>query len=66
VRRGRDRAEKIGTEKSYITGKIYFLNFKGTPSREERKTSFSVLKTIEMNLLVEFTILQTTGSVQLI
>jgi hypothetical protein len=34
---------------------VCFLNFKGTPSREEHKTGFSVLTTIELNLLVEFT-----------
>jgi hypothetical protein len=34
---------------------VCFLNFKGTPSREEHKTGFSVLTTNELNLLAEFT-----------
>ncbi len=39
---------------SYSVGKFFF-NFKGTPSWEKHKTGFSVLTTIELNLLVEFT-----------
>ncbi len=35
--------------------KYLFLKYKGTPSREEHKPSFSILTTIKMNLLVEFT-----------
>jgi hypothetical protein len=38
-----------------IVAKSAFLNFKGTPSREEHKTGFSVLTTTELNLPVEFT-----------
>ncbi len=35
--------------------KDFFFIFKGSPSRKERKTCFSVLTTIELNLPVEFT-----------
>jgi hypothetical protein len=34
---------------------VCFFNFTGTPSQEKHKTGFSILKTIELNLLVEFT-----------
>jgi hypothetical protein len=34
---------------------VCFLNFNGTPSREEQKTGFSVFTTIELNLLAEVT-----------
>jgi hypothetical protein len=53
-----NQAQTIRHDELYCH-KLCFLNFKGIPSREEPKTSFSVLTTIELNLLVEFTKLGT-------
>jgi hypothetical protein len=39
----------------YITRKMYlFLEFKGTPLQEERKTGFIISIKIDLNLLAEF------------
>jgi hypothetical protein len=52
------RAEKLFYRKDL------FSKFKGSSSREEHKTDFSVLPTIELNLQVELTkkILQMTAT----
>jgi hypothetical protein len=53
--RGENQAETICTVKlKYSVGKFCFSNFKGTPSWEKHKIGFSILTTIELNLLVEF------------
>jgi hypothetical protein len=52
--RGRNQAQTIRIDKLHCR-QVFYLNFKGTPSREEHKIGFSVLTTIELNLPVEFT-----------
>ncbi len=52
--RGGNQAQTIGTDELYCR-QVCFFNFKETPSREEHKTCFSVLTTIELNLMAEFT-----------
>jgi hypothetical protein len=50
---GQNKAQMIHIDVLYCR-QVCFLNFKGTPSREEHKTGFSVLRTFELNLLAEF------------
>ncbi len=55
----RDLTEVETRLKRFVLMKLivakFDLNFKGTPSREEHKTGFSVLTTIQLNLPLEFT-----------
>ncbi len=53
IYRGRNQAQTIRIDEQYCR-QVCFFNYKGTPSREKHKTSFSVL-TIGLNLLAEFT-----------
>ncbi len=49
------RTDKLSCQKYLL------LKNKGTPSRKDHKTGFSVLTTIELNLLVKFTYLANNG-----
>ncbi len=50
-----ERAQTIRTDKIYSRFALFLFHCKETPSRENHKTGFNVLTTIELNLSVKLT-----------